>query len=104
MADEVIIPWDAKPDLDDWGPDAFWSLGSWVAWHKGLVKKFGRTKDKDGYEIADKMWLDQWKKQSTGASPTIAITQPTRFKAETDYIAKFPLLYQYTNLKQIKEG
>lgn len=101
MAD-LIIPFDAKPDYDDWGPDSFWDLGTWIGWHRGLVKKYGRTLDKPGgYPIADKIWLDAWTKQGTGASPTLAIVQPARFKTETDYIRKFPLLYQYTNLKKL---
>lgn len=100
---ELIVPYDAKPDYDDWGPDGFWDLATWVGWHKGLVKKYGRNKDASGYPIADKIWLDAWTKQSMGASPTLAILQPSRFKDETDYIKKFPLLYQYTNLKKAVE-
>lgn len=103
MAD-LVIPYDAKPDYDDWGPDSFWDLGTWVGWHRGLVKKYGRTLDKPGgYPIADKIWLDAWTKQTAGASPTMAILQPSRFKTETDYIKKFPLLYKYTNLQKAVE-
>lgn len=102
MAD-LIIPFDAKPDYDDWGPDAFWDLATWVGWHRGLKKKYGNEKD-GTYPKADKIFLDAWVKQSNGASPLLAILQPSRFKEETDYIKKFPLLYQYTGLKRASEG
>ncbi len=101
MAD-LVIPYDAKPDYDSWGPDDYWDLATWVGWHRGLKKKYGSEKV-GAYPKADKIWLDAWTKQTTGASPTIAILQPSRFKAETDYIKKFPLLYQYTNLKKAVE-
>ena len=101
---EVSIPYNSVPDYDNWGYDSFWDLATWVAWHRGLVSKYGRSTDTDGYPKADKIWLSAWVKQGSYSSPILAIIQPSRFKAETDYIKKFPLLYQYSGLKRASEG
>mgnify|MGYP001582742453 CR=1 FL=1 len=98
-----IIPYNSTPIYDGWGWDSHWDLATWVAWHRGLVKKYGRTLDKDGYPIADRTWLDAWAKQSYLSEPVLSIAQPSRFKAETDYLKQFPLLYQYSNLQRTSE-
>ncbi len=103
MAD-LVIPYNSQPDYDEWGSDTFWPLATWVAWHRGLVKKYGRSLNPGGYPFADAIWLNAWSKQSYGASPLLAIGQPSRFKEETDYLKKFPLLYEYTGLKKHETG
>ena len=103
MAQDLIIPYYSVPDYDNWGSDTFWNLATWVGWHRGLVSKFGSLKDKNGYSIADKTWLNAWVKQSTASSPLLALFQPTRFKSETDYLKKFPLIYEYSGLKRATE-
>lgn len=100
---ELVIPYNSKPDYDDWGTDGYWNLATWVAWHRGLSKQYGRSLDKDGYPLADKIWLNAWAKQTSYSSPILAVLQPTRFKSETDYLKKFPLLYEYTSLKTASE-
>lgn len=104
MAADVVIPYNSNPDYDEWGSDSFWPLATWVAWHRGLDKKYGRAKNPGGYPIADAIWLNAWSKQSYGASPLLAIGQPSRFKDETDYIKKFPLLYEFSGLKKQETG
>jgi len=100
---EVVIPYNSVPVYDAWGIDTHWDLATWVAWHRGLVKKYGREKDKDGYPIADKIWLTAWGKQSSYSEPIMEIIQPSRFKSETDYLKQFPLIYQATPLKTATE-
>lgn len=100
----LVIPYNSVPDYDKWGYDSFWDLATWVAWHRGLVKQYGRKNDVDGYPLVDKIWLTAWVKQSVGASPTLAILQPSRFKSEADYIKQYPLLYQYSGLKTASES
>lgn len=104
MAADLVIPYNSNPDLDDWGSDSYWPLATWVAWHRGLDKKYGRAKNPKGYPIADAIWLAAWSKQGSYSSPLLAIGQPTRFKDETDYIRKFPLLYEYSGLKKFETG
>ena len=47
---------DSEPDYDSWGPDSYWSCSEWVAWHKALVKKYGRVE-------ANAKWKLAWDKQ-----------------------------------------
>ena len=103
MAD-LVIPYNSQPDYDEWGSDSYWPLATWIAWHRGLVKKYGRHLNPGGYPFADAIWLAAWAKQSQGSSPLLAIGQPARFKDETDYLRKFPLLYEYSGLKKWDTG
>lgn len=103
MPKDLVIPYNSVPDYDDYGVDSYWDLATWVAWHRGLIEKFGRLNDKDGYPLADKIWLTAWVKQTAYSSPLLAILQPSRFKVESDYIKKYPLLYQYSGLKTASE-
>jgi hypothetical protein len=50
------------PDLDNWGPDTYWSCFEWVEFHKALVKEYGLQK-------ANQIFAQEWRKQDSWASP-----------------------------------
>ena len=37
---------DSHPDLDEWGPDSYWTFSDWKTWFQSNVKKYGIEKSK----------------------------------------------------------
>ena len=40
---------DSHPDLDDWGPDSWWTFEDWKTWFNASVKKYGWDKAKQNF-------------------------------------------------------
>ena len=40
---------DSHPDLDDWGPDSWWTFEDWKTWFNTSVKKYGWDKAKQNF-------------------------------------------------------
>ena len=40
---------DSHPDLDDWGPDSWWTFNDWKVWYNANVKKYGEIKARQNF-------------------------------------------------------
>ena len=100
---EYVLPYNSKPDYDDWGSDSYWKLSDWIAWHKGLVKQYGTEKTSKGNLRADVIWLDAFSKHSFGANPVISIQNPTSYKEEFKYLRKYPYIYKFSGAERAEK-
>lgn len=80
----------AWPDLDEWGPDEFWSAYDWMTWHSAMAREFGIPQ-------ANAQFVFWWAKQSAGAAPILATWSDPDFRA---YLDRHGLLGQVTNTTQ----
>jgi len=97
MAKDRVIEWDQTAGWRNW------SLGDFVAWHRGLVKHFGEEKTLQGYPKADTVFAVFWvASEGPNMLKTKAlVATPSLFKDEIAYLEKQPALYKLLNLETV---
>lgn len=56
MPEANQITANSVPDLDEWGPDSYWSCADWITWHRAL-------KARDGQYPANVKFVQEFEKQ-----------------------------------------
>lgn len=93
---ELIIPWNQTQGWRDW------KVSDFMAWHKGLVKQFGKQKDSKGNLLTDKYLTIFWvaSEGSVHAKAQAIIALPSQFKDELEYFRdNAPVFYSISGMK-----
>ena len=93
---ERIIEWNKAENWKNF------SIGDFMAWHKGLVKHFGDEKNQKGFLKSTVLFLVFWNASELGQmdmKKKLIATVPSEYKEEIKYFQKYPDVYDISGIK-----